>query len=179
MNARSGCYNLRDGDFSANLPASEDRTPVLPPLIIVKAIRTTVRHADPTSPAPSGARVFVASAAAIPARRRHASSPVPSSPKTLNRGPFEIHVAYAVRFVLPPFPPPSSSSILLPLSLYLSSYLPYSVRLCATPRRTPRSPFRAFVPAALTCQGNSRDPSRAAIPGSLLAVARRVLFHFQ
>lgn len=80
-------------------------------------------------------------------------------------------MSLAVRSV--PFLPPVP---LLALFLYLSSYLLRSVRLCATPS-DPLAPLALVLP--LTCRGNSRDPSRAAIPGSLLAVARRVLFHFQ
>lgn len=154
MNARSGCYNLRDGDFSANLPASEDRTPVLPPLIIVKAIRTTVRHANPTSPAPSGAR-FCRECGRNSGASRHASSPVPSSPKTLNRGPFEIHVAYAVRFILPPFPLPRAQSFFLSRSISLPiSLIPYAF---VQPRVGPSGP-----PSALSYP---RRSLAKAIPG--------------
>lgn len=52
----------------------------------------------------------------------------------------------------------------------LSLSLCDSAHLCASLSGVPR-----LRSAALTCRGNSRDPSRAAIPGSLLAMARRVL----
>lgn len=118
-------------------------------------------------------RVFVASAAAIPARRRHASSPVPSSPKTLNRGPFEVHVAYAVRFVLPPFPPPPflelNPSSSLALSLFLSPL--FRTPLC-NPASDPQVPLPRFrtrgahlprqFPGSIKSR-NSRFPPRRSV----------------